>query len=135
MIAICEDGTTIPCESYKSIGDGIVLFEDDDQDDVVGFVPHEELTYVLPDEVYDTPEQAERIAARVEAATRPNGDDPDERPAVESEGDGPVEANQEEPGRLETSGGRETRRDQSDDVSVTYEYFGVPWLTVTERTR
>jgi hypothetical protein len=50
VIALCKDGLTLSCESYKSIEDGVVLCADEDREDVVGFVPHDELKYIVPEE-------------------------------------------------------------------------------------
>ncbi|MFB6155137.1 MAG: hypothetical protein ABEJ22_04520, partial [Haloferacaceae archaeon] len=50
MRAILTDGHTVPCENFKAIDSGVVLFEDDDRERVSGFVPHDRLVAILPDD-------------------------------------------------------------------------------------
>jgi hypothetical protein len=58
MIAFCEDGMTVQCEGYKSIKKGVVLFRDEDRDEVIGFISHDELKYIVPDQAYPHAVQA-----------------------------------------------------------------------------
>lgn len=56
MQVICLDGTTIQCARFRAIDGGVLLFEsdtsqeDDEDEEATGFIPHERLRYVLPDE-------------------------------------------------------------------------------------
>lgn len=51
MRAILTDDTTIHCGGFKAIEHGVVLTEDEDRDDVIGFVPYGELRYIFPEAV------------------------------------------------------------------------------------
>ena len=63
MKVICLDGTTIECERFRAIDEGVLIFdaetgEETEADEATGFVPHSELRYVLPDRAQPTsPEQ------------------------------------------------------------------------------
>jgi len=60
MQVFCTDGTVFPCRSYQLTEQGVKLYEQPlDPDDErysgdpeqVGFVPHERLLYILPDNI------------------------------------------------------------------------------------
>lgn len=51
LTAVCTDGTTIECANFTAIESGVLLTQDVKRKQVVGFVPHGELRYVLPTEV------------------------------------------------------------------------------------
>jgi hypothetical protein len=51
MKAICTDGTTVDCQSYKPLDTGVVLFEDENQERQRAFVPINALQYIIPDDV------------------------------------------------------------------------------------
>ncbi|MDG5776604.1 hypothetical protein VB773_22475 [Haloarculaceae archaeon H-GB2-1] len=59
MKVICTDGTTLTCESFEAIDSGVLLYdesrgsreeEDEREPEATGFVPLQELKYVLPEE-------------------------------------------------------------------------------------
>lgn len=58
MNVICLDGTTIECDSFRAIDGGVLVFtseneateEDAGERMAAGFVPYEELRYVLPEQ-------------------------------------------------------------------------------------
>jgi predicted flap endonuclease-1-like 5' DNA nuclease len=50
MKAICTDGTEIECENFKAIDGGVLLTKDRKRKKVIGFVPNDDLRYVVPDE-------------------------------------------------------------------------------------
>ena len=88
MRAICNDGLAIECRSYKAIETGVVLCADEDREEVVGFVPHDELKYVLPDglasEVEAAMEETEAAVAGTDGGD-PTRADADGRMAFSSE--------------------------------------------------
>lgn len=61
MKVICVDGTCISCNKFRAIDGGVLLFADeptdesgadeDEEREASGFVPYEELRYVLPEGV------------------------------------------------------------------------------------
>ncbi|SFL23711.1 Helix-hairpin-helix domain-containing protein [Halogranum rubrum] len=51
MKVILDDGMTIDCGGYKALDSGIVLTEDKKRKHVIGFVPHDEVRFILPDDV------------------------------------------------------------------------------------
>jgi len=75
MQAICEDGTTVTCKQCKAIEAGVLLFADREREELVGFIPHRQLRYLLPDDV--GPGSADR-AAGAESARRASGPAPDD---------------------------------------------------------
>ncbi|WP_254535021.1 helix-hairpin-helix domain-containing protein [Halomarina litorea] len=84
LTAVCKDGTTVECANFTAIESGVLLTEDLKRKQVVGFVPHEELRYVLPttvareategpeptfeDELMELPRLGETYAKRLRAA-------------------------------------------------------------------
>ena len=55
MQIICVDGTTIQCAAFRPIDSGVLLFEDESDEDLEdreadGFVPLSQLQYVLPED-------------------------------------------------------------------------------------
>lgn len=48
MCVVTRSGPTVPCANFKAIDSGVLLFEDEKRKRVSGFVPHDELLYVLP---------------------------------------------------------------------------------------
>lgn len=53
MTAVCKDGTRIGCTNFEAIDGGVLLTEDLKRKRVFGFVPNDELRYVLPTETAD----------------------------------------------------------------------------------
>ncbi|WP_439027149.1 helix-hairpin-helix domain-containing protein [Haloarchaeobius sp. DT45] len=53
MKAITKSGVSVPCENFKAIDEGVLLFADEKKKQLVGFVPYEDLQFVLPDDVAD----------------------------------------------------------------------------------
>ncbi|WP_435333841.1 helix-hairpin-helix domain-containing protein [Haloarchaeobius sp. TZWWS8] len=51
MKAITKSGLSVSCGNFKAIDTGVVLTEDEKRKHVVGFIPYEDLQFVLPDEV------------------------------------------------------------------------------------
>ncbi|WP_267640511.1 helix-hairpin-helix domain-containing protein [Haloarchaeobius amylolyticus] len=51
MKAITKSGVSIPCENFKAIEEGVLLFDDEKRKQLVGFVPHADLQFVVPDDV------------------------------------------------------------------------------------
>jgi predicted flap endonuclease-1-like 5' DNA nuclease len=51
MKAICVDGTEVQCGNFKAVKAGVVLTADRKREKVIGFVPTENLSYILPDDV------------------------------------------------------------------------------------
>jgi len=102
MRAICNDGLAIECRSYKAIETGVVLCADEDREEVVGFVPHDELKYVLPD----------GLASEVEAAM----EETEVAVAVAVAG---------------ADGGDPTRTDADGRMEFSSELFGVPWFSAS----
>lgn len=64
MYIICTDGTTIECHSFRAIDTGVLLFDEDDEEqaNAIGFVPMASLQYVLPDEIVE--QQQGMVAAQ-----------------------------------------------------------------------
>ena len=50
MKAICADGTEIECENFKAIDSGVLLTKDRKRNKVIGFVPNDDLRYVVPED-------------------------------------------------------------------------------------
>ena len=55
LTVVCKDGATVGCANFEAIESGILLTEDLKRKRVFGFVPSDEMRYVLPTEM------AERI--------------------------------------------------------------------------
>lgn len=64
MRVVCTDGTIFECRSYEVVSAGVVLFGDRVAEgahryapdrEQIGFVPHAELRYILPDGVEPRP--------------------------------------------------------------------------------
>lgn len=53
MTVVCKDGTRIGCTNFEAIDGGVLLTEDLKRKRVFGFVPNDELRYVLPTETAD----------------------------------------------------------------------------------
>ena len=53
LTVVCEDGTTIGCTNFEAIDSGVLLTEDLKRKRVFGFVPNDEVRYVLPSETAD----------------------------------------------------------------------------------
>lgn len=45
---VCTDGTRVGCTNFKAIESGVLLTEDLKKNRVMGFVPHDEVRFVLP---------------------------------------------------------------------------------------
>ena len=54
MQAVLNGGQTVEIGGFKSISDGIVLTEDEDRDTVIGFVPHDRIAVIVPDEAAES---------------------------------------------------------------------------------
>lgn len=48
LTAVCEGGVTVDCENFTAIDGGVLLTADLERDRVIGFVPYEELRFVVP---------------------------------------------------------------------------------------
>ncbi len=73
MQVVCLDGTVIHCDKFRAIDAGVLTFEGaaggEDEEEAIGFVPHEELRYVLPEDVQPgTP-----VGAQQQATPAPQG--------------------------------------------------------------
>jgi len=66
MRAILTDDTTIHCGGFKAIEHGVVLTEDEDRDDVIGFVPYDELRYIFPEQIVQREEMGRPTSTRVD---------------------------------------------------------------------
>ncbi|SHK10137.1 MULTISPECIES: helix-hairpin-helix domain-containing protein [Haladaptatus] len=53
MKVICENGLTLDCKGYKAVDSGVILMDDEDRKNVVGFVPSEHLEYVVSEDVFE----------------------------------------------------------------------------------
>ncbi|MDG5776548.1 hypothetical protein VB773_22805 [Haloarculaceae archaeon H-GB2-1] len=51
MLAILTDGYTIQVGDFKAVRGGVVLFEDEGRENVKGYIPSQQLMYVLTDEM------------------------------------------------------------------------------------
>ncbi|SFR52078.1 Helix-hairpin-helix domain-containing protein [Halogeometricum limi] len=51
MHAVTKSGLTVECANFKAIDGGVLLFRDAKRKDVCGYLPHDELRYVLADDV------------------------------------------------------------------------------------
>lgn len=51
MKVVLEDGMTVDCGNYKAVDAGLVLTADAKRKQVIGFVPHDQVRFVLPDDV------------------------------------------------------------------------------------
>jgi predicted flap endonuclease-1-like 5' DNA nuclease len=63
MRVVLTDGTELSCTNFKAIDSGVLLTKDKKRKKVVGFVPHHQLRYVVPDGLEPTataPSTAER---------------------------------------------------------------------------
>ncbi|SEO52500.1 Helix-hairpin-helix domain-containing protein [Halogranum amylolyticum] len=65
MKVVLEDGTVIDCGGYKALDTGLVLTEDPKRKHVVGFVPHDRLRFVLPDDALGEGEHGDGTAGFV----------------------------------------------------------------------
>lgn len=72
MKAICADGTEIECENFKAIDSGVLLTKDRKRNEVIGFVPNDDLRYVVPEDVET--EHERDIEARREGHEHTEGD-------------------------------------------------------------
>jgi len=72
MRAILTDDTIIHCGGFKAIEHGVVLTEDEDRDDVIGFVPYDELRYVLPEQIVQREEFGRPTSTRVDIEETPS---------------------------------------------------------------
>ena len=79
LTAVCEGGVTVGCENFTAIDGGVLLTADPGRDRVIGFVPYEELRFVVPaavarraidgtDDLERLPGLAETYARRLRAA-------------------------------------------------------------------
>lgn len=79
LTAVCESGVTVGCENFTAIDSGVLLTADPGRDRVIGFVPHEELRFVVPtavarrandgtDDLERLPGMGETYARRLRAA-------------------------------------------------------------------
>jgi predicted flap endonuclease-1-like 5' DNA nuclease len=50
MQVVLTDGSVLPCENFKAIDSGVLLTKDKKRKKVIGFVPHREVKYVVPDD-------------------------------------------------------------------------------------
>lgn len=75
MRAICADGTTFDCATIKAVRGGVLLFDDEEREQVSGFVPSQQLRYVIPDRVakrWDQERERQQTGGpRVEAEPTP----------------------------------------------------------------
>lgn len=53
MKVICENGLILDCKGYKAVDSGVILMDDEDRKNVVGFVPSDHLEYVVPEDVFE----------------------------------------------------------------------------------
>ena len=53
LTVVCKDGARIGCTNFEAIDGGVLLTEDLKRKRVFGFVPNDELRYVLPTETAD----------------------------------------------------------------------------------
>ncbi|WP_435319231.1 helix-hairpin-helix domain-containing protein [Haloarchaeobius sp. TZWSO28] len=53
MKAITKTGVSVSCGNFKAIDEGVVLTADEKRKQVVGFIPYDDLQFVLPDDVAD----------------------------------------------------------------------------------
>lgn len=65
MKIFCTDGTTVECSSFRAVDAGILLFDEEPDDEeghgeATGFVPITQLRYVLPDDAQPAPQIAQR---------------------------------------------------------------------------
>jgi hypothetical protein len=51
MRVVLTDGTELPCTNFRAIDSGVLLTKDKKRKKVIGFVPHREVKYVVPDDV------------------------------------------------------------------------------------
>lgn len=70
LTVVCTDGTTIGCTNFKAIDGGVLLTEDVKRKRVFGFVPHDQVRFVLPTET------ARRVVDEETTAERDEYDDP-----------------------------------------------------------
>jgi hypothetical protein len=59
LTVVCEDGARVGCANFTALDSGVLLTEDLKRNRVVGFVPHDELRYVLPSDVVRSIDAAE----------------------------------------------------------------------------
>lgn len=59
MKVVLEDGMTVDCGNYKAVDAGLVLTSDVKRKQVIGFVPHDQVRFVLPDDVLTRRETAD----------------------------------------------------------------------------
>ena len=67
MRAVLQDGYAFEVGNFKAVRGGVVLFEDEDKEDVAGFVPYRHLLYVLSEPV------AEELGHVPSRTRRPSG--------------------------------------------------------------
>lgn len=100
MLVVCKDGTTIPCQQFRAIDSGVLLFDDapdgddDESPEATGFVPVTELRYVLPDDVPPGGPDAQPAGQRGPPAHQPGPggqvtEQPPREPGPQSEQRGP----------------------------------------------
>ncbi|WP_435358807.1 helix-hairpin-helix domain-containing protein [Haloarchaeobius sp. DFWS5] len=98
MQAITKSGVSVPCANFKAIDTGVVLTEDEKRKHVVGFIPYEDLQFVLPDDVaatLDRPTAAPRPEADEQAATRDADATGGETKDADTTDDGPTASERE----------------------------------------
>lgn len=78
MQIFCTDGTTVECTSFRAVDSGILLFDEEPEDEsehgeATGFVPITQLKYVLPDDAQPAQPQGALQGARQPPASVPGG--------------------------------------------------------------
>ena len=53
MRIVCNDGVMFDCGGYKAVDGGVVVFEDEERERTIAFVPYAKLEYVLPVDVVE----------------------------------------------------------------------------------
>ena len=66
LTLVCTDGTSIGCGGFTAIDGGVLLTEDRERERVFGFVPNEEVRFVLPTETVERVRREEADRGRFE---------------------------------------------------------------------
>ncbi|MCT9097613.1 helix-hairpin-helix domain-containing protein [Haloarchaeobius sp. HME9146] len=69
MKAITKSGVSVSCGNFKAIDEGVVLTADEKRKQVVGFIPYDDLQFVLPDDVADQLDAHEEPVSTTHALT------------------------------------------------------------------
>ena len=68
MRVVLNDGTQIDIGGLKVVDSGVVLFEDQEREKTIGYLPHNQFQYILTEEIIGQIEQSRQRAMQRQSA-------------------------------------------------------------------